>query len=90
MVLYMITQIEQRKVRLSITVNPELKELAKVIAEESQTTPSGIISRCLEDLAKKRKEDSMIRYYKAMAKEHKEFAKDSVKVIQKIASSWND
>lgn len=86
----MVTQVEQRKVRLSITVDPKLKALAKEIADESRTTPSGVISRCLEELAEKRKEKLMIKYYKDMAQEHKKFAKDSTRVIRKIASSWND
>lgn len=86
----MVIQTEQRKVRLSVTVNPELKALAQEIADESQTTPSGIVSRCLEELAKKRKEELLIKYYKDMAKENKEFTKSSIKVIQQIASSWND
>lgn len=80
----------KRKVRLSVTVEPELKITAQEIARERKTTPSGIISQCLEELARNRKEELMIRYYKTMAKEHRDFAKKSARVIQKIASSWGD
>ena len=86
----MITQKEKRKVRLSITVDPELKALAEQLASENNTTPSGVISRCLEDLARKRKEDAMIGYYQDMAKEHKAFAQHSSKVVSEIVSSWGD
>lgn len=80
----------KRKARLSVTVEPELKMTAQVIAKERNTTPSGIISQCLEELASNRKKELMIRYYKTMAKEHDDFAKKSINVIQKIAASWGD
>lgn len=86
----MITQTAKRKARLSITVDPELKAIAEKIAKEDNTTTSGVISRCLEQLAHNRKEKLMIEYYQSMGKENDEFADKSVKVIQKIASSWSD
>lgn len=86
----MVIQAKQRKVRLSITVAPELKKLANELAEETNSTPSGIISQCLQDLANKRKDDAMISYYKDIAAENKEIAQKSIKVIQKIVSAWGD
>jgi len=86
----MVTQTTVRKVQLSVTVNPALKAVAEEIAKEKNTTPSGIVSDCLEELARNRKEALMIKYYETMASEHRDFAKKSVKVIQKIASSWGD
>jgi len=79
-----------RTTRLSVTVKPELKAVADEIAREKKTTRSKIISQCLEELARNRKEKLMIEYYQTMAREHKDFAKNSVKVIQNIASSWGD
>ena len=76
--------------RLSITVKPELKAVADEIAKENKTTRSKVISQCLEELARNRKEKLMIEYYQTMAREHRDFAKKSVKVIQNIASSWGD
>lgn len=86
----MVIQAEQRKVRMSITVAPELKILAKEVADENQTTPSGVISQCLEDLAKKRKEESLIKYYQDLTKEKEKFTQKSIPVIQKIAATWID
>ena len=86
----MTVQTRTRKVQLSVTVNPELKLLAEELAKENKTNPSGFVSQWLEELARKRKETLMIKYYKTMAREHKAFAKESAKVIQDIASSWGD
>ncbi len=86
----MVAQIKRPKARLSITVEPELKAVVDEIVKETNTNRSIVISQCLEELARKRKEALMIKYYKTMAQEHGDFAKKSVKVIQKIAASWND
>ncbi len=86
----MVTQSTGRKVQLSVTVRPELKVLAEEVAKENNTTTSGLISQYLEDLAHKRKEALLIKYYETMAQEHDDFAKKSVGVIQRIASSWSD
>ena len=86
----MATQTTRQKARLSVTVKPELKAVAEEIAKEKNTTKSGIISQYLEELARNRKDELMIKYYETMANEHRDFAKKSVKVIQKIASSWGD
>jgi hypothetical protein len=76
--------------RLSLTVRPELKILVSEIAKEKKTSPSRLISQYLEDLARKRKEQLMIKYYQDMANEHVDYANQSTDVIQKIASSWED
>jgi len=82
--------VVQTTTRLSVTIKPELKALAEEIARESNTSTSKVVSKCLEDLARNRKETLMIKYYETMAQEDAEFAKKSVKVIQEIASSWSD
>ena len=86
----MVTQTTGRKVQLSVTVRPELKAAAEEIAKENNTTKSGIITQCLEELAHNRKEKLMIDYYQVMAKEDNDFVDKSVKTIQRIASSWSD
>jgi hypothetical protein len=85
----MTVQTRTRKVQLSVTVNPELKVLAEELAKENKTNPSGFISQWLEELARKRKEALMIKYYKTMAHEHKVFAEESAEVIDDIVSSWD-
>lgn len=77
-------------VNLSVTVKPELIAIADEVARERKTNRSKVVSQCLEELAHKHKESLMIKYYQAMAREHRDFAKKSVKVIQSIASSWGD
>ncbi len=86
----MVAQVTTRKVRLSVTVSPELKAATEEIARETNTTSSGVISKCLEELVRSRKDALMIKYYEVMAQEDEEFAKKSISVIQEIASSWSD
>jgi len=86
----MVTQIKRPKDRLSITVEPELRAVVDEIVKETNTNRSIVISQCLEELARNRKEALMIRYYETMAQEDEEFAKKSAKVLQEIASSWSD
>ena len=76
--------------KLSVAVEPALKATIGIIAKERKTTPSRIVLQCIEELAREHKENLMIKYYETMAQEHEGFAKKSVKVIQKIASSWGD
>jgi metal-responsive CopG/Arc/MetJ family transcriptional regulator len=80
----------EHSIRLSVTVRPELKRVADEIAKENKITRSKLISQCLEELARKRKEELLIKYYKTMAKEHGNFAMQSAAVIQNIAASWRD
>ena len=86
----MTTQTKKPKDSISITIEPDLISVIDEIRKETMTTRSGVISRCLEELARNRKEALMIKYYETMANEHDEFAGESTKVIQKIASAWGD
>ena len=79
----------KRKVRLSITVDPELKQLAEQVAGETKSTPSGVISQCLEELAKKRKEQALIAYYKEMAQENNEIDRITRKTAERTVAEWN-
>ena len=76
--------------KLSIAVEPELKATVGVIAAERNIKPSEVVLQCLKELAREHKENQMIKYYETMAGEHRDFSKKSVKIIQKIASSWGD
>lgn len=86
----MVTNINKRKARLSVTVEPELKEIAETVAREHNTTTSGLISRFLEEIARSRKEAALKQYYQAMAGEHRDFAEGSAAVIRKIAAAWSE
>jgi len=77
----MVVQTAKRKVRLSITVNPELKALAKEIADETNTTPSGMISQYLEGIARKRMIKLMEEGYQEMAEENRLLAEQSLPLV---------
>ncbi len=80
----MAAQASVRKVQLSATVRPELKALAEEIARENNTTTSGVVSRCLEELARRRTTALMEEGYKAMAKENKDFAKMTFELQRRV------
>ncbi len=80
----MATQTTVRKVQLSATVRPELKALAEEIAKENNTTTSGVVSKCLEELAQKRTMELMEEGYKTMAKENKDFAKMTFELQRRV------
>jgi metal-responsive CopG/Arc/MetJ family transcriptional regulator len=86
----MVSQTKRGKDSISITVDPNLIAVVDEIRKETNTTRSGVISKCLEELARKRKEELMIKYYETMAKEHRDSSQKSIKVLQDIASSWGD
>ena len=85
----MVAEIKGRKVQISATVNPELKVMAEEIARENNTTTSGIISQCLEELTQKRTRELMEEGYLAMAEEHKEFAKLSAEAASEVVPPWD-
>jgi len=70
----MVTPIKRGKDSISITVEPDLIAVVDEIRKETNTTRSGVISRCLEELAQRRTVALMEEGYKAMAKENKDFA----------------
>ncbi len=76
----MVTRIKERKVQLSATVRPELKILAEEIAKENNTTKSGIISQCLEEIARKRIIKLMEEGYREMSEENKLRAEQSLPI----------
>ena len=82
--------VTQTTARFTITTRPELKAIVDEIARENKTNRSRVITQCLEELAHARQEKLMIEYYKTMAKEDRDFARKSTKVIQEIASTWSD
>jgi len=55
----MVTQIKRGKDSISITVEPSLIAVVDEIRKETKTTRSGVISKCLEELARNRKETLM-------------------------------
>ena len=78
----------QAKTRFTIYTRPELKELAEIVAKETKTSRSKVVSQCLEELARKRNMELMEEGYKAMAEEHKQFAKLSAKAASEVVPAW--
>lgn len=87
----MVTQISTgNKKQISISVKTELIELVEQIVKETNSNRSEVISLCLEELARNRKERLMIEYYQAMAQEENEYLKKSESVINAIVSGWSE
>ncbi len=75
---------------ITVSIPSRLAAIVEEIVKEKKTNRSRVISQCLEDLARRRKEEQMVKYYKTMASEHNKFAEESTKVTQEIASEWGD
>ena len=78
------------KTTLSISIDPELKALAQEIAVEQKTSPSGLLSRYLESMALKRREELMRTYYETMNSENSEYNRKSLGIINRVVSGWGD
>jgi metal-responsive CopG/Arc/MetJ family transcriptional regulator len=81
----MVTQTKRGKDSISITIEPDLIAVVDEIRKETNSTRSGVISRCLEELARKRTDALMEEGYKAMAKENKDFAKLAFELQRRVA-----
>jgi len=78
----------QSKVRFTVVAPRELKDLVDDIAREEKTSRSQVISRCLEELAKKRTEQLMEEGYKAMAGQQQETASLTFDLQSQAVSEW--
>ena len=75
---------------ITVSIPKRLVTIVEQVVKENKTNRSKVISQCLEDFARRRREKLMIQYYEKMAKEHEQLIPKSVGVIQKIASEWGD
>ena len=78
----------QTTTRFTIYTRPELKELVEIVAKETKTSRSKVVSQCLEELSRKRNIKLMEEGYRAMAEEHKQFAKLSAKAASEVVPAW--
>lgn len=67
----MVTRIKRGKDSISITVEPDLIAVVDEIRKETNTSRSGVISRCLEEMARKRTIKLMEEGYREMAEENR-------------------
>ena len=75
---------------ISISIKQELIDVADEVAKEMNTSRSKVISRCLEELARHRREQAMVNYYKAMDAERAQFLDQTQATISDIFTSWSD
>jgi len=82
----MTTQAQVGKVTVSLPKS--LISLADEVAREGNISRSKVVSNCLRELAQKRTVELMEEGYKAMAKEHEQFAKISAEVASEVVPPW--
>jgi len=80
----MVTQT----VRLSATVPKHLIDEADEIASLDSISRSQLISRCLAEMIQRRKRILLAEGYKAMAKQHEEFASLSEDAAREVLPNW--
>ena len=80
-----VIMVVQKITRLTIYTKPELIALTETIAKETNTSRSKVVSKCLEELAQKRKRQLMEEGYKVMAKENSDFAKLAFELQSEVA-----
>ena len=76
----MVTQTKRPKDSISITVEPDLIALVDEIRKETNTTRSGVISKCLEEFAQRHITNLMEEGYREMAKENELLAEQSLPI----------
>ena len=75
-------------VKLTISLPAKLLKIADEIAKERKVSRSKIVSACLQELADRRLQEEMADGYKALAREHSEFAEDSLPMAREIVHRW--
>jgi hypothetical protein len=81
----MVTKIHDRKVQLSVTVQPKLKLFVEEFASKHGVKISSIVSQCLEDFANKQKIALMEEGYKEMAEENRLLAEQ---FLPDVLETW--
>jgi hypothetical protein len=76
--------------RLSVTINPELKASADEIARNRGITTSRLVSECLEEIVRRRKEELMKEFYLTNYDEHRDFAEKTLPLVQETVASWSN
>ena len=74
--------------RLTATVPQDIIEGTDEIASATKSSRSKIITDCLREMIKSRKQQLLREGYKAMAKEHIDFAKLSEDAAKEVLPEW--
>jgi len=75
--------------KLTISLPKSLISFADGIASEKNISRSKVVSNCLREFAQRRTAELMEEGYKAMAKEHEQFAKISAKAASEVVPPWD-
>ena len=75
--------------KMTISLPKSLISLANEVASEENISRSKVVSNCLRELAQKRTIELMEEGYKAMAKEHEQFAKISAEAAAEVVPPWD-
>ncbi len=73
---------------ITVSIPSKLIAVVEEIVEEDNTNRSKVISRCIEDMAKKRVRKLMEEGYKAMAKEQKQIAREFLELQSEVVPDW--
>jgi len=76
--------------KLTISLPEELISFADQVAREKKISRSKVFSICLREAAQKRREAEMAEGYRAMAKELKQFAADSLEIAHEVLPEWDE
>ena len=74
--------------KLTISLPKSLISFADEVASEENISRSKVVSNCLRELAQKRTIELMEEGYKAMAKEHEQFAITSAEAASEVVPPW--
>ncbi len=75
-------------VRLSATVPKHIVDEADEIAIACKVSRSQLISECLTEMIQKRKKTLLAEGYRAMAKQHEEFALLTQDAAKEVLPNW--
>ena len=74
--------------RLTASVPQDIIKGTDEIAAATKTSRSKIITNCLQEMINSRKQQLLREGYKAMAKEHSDFAKLSEDAAKEVLPEW--
>ena len=74
--------------KVTISLPRDMISFADKVASEEKISRSKVVSNCLSELARKHKIQLMEEGYKAMAKEHEQFAITSAEAASEVVPPW--
>ena len=75
--------------RVTVSMPRELVLFADQIASEMQVSRSKLFTSCLQEFANKCFNEQMEEGYKAMAKEHRQFANIAINLAHEVLPEWD-